>query len=111
MTANQPLPTSGGSTSRRAPEAQSREVLLRDAARLLDAAGVTRSASWLNRTVRTYMSARIQGLLFGDYLVARVELNVRQRRWLEERADLRYLLTYADPTGENAARNVDRGRF
>ena len=57
------------------------------------------------------MSARIQGLLFGDYLVARVELNVRQRRWLEERADLRYLLTYADPTGENAARNVDRGRF
>lgn len=86
------------------------ESLLRDANLLLTACGVTRSGSWLNRTIRDFMSAPLAGLPFGMFLMARVDLNAAQRRRLAERADLRYLLTYADPTGETAVRNVMRAR-
>lgn len=82
--------------------------LARDARLLLDACGVARGSNWISRTVRDYLDAPIAGIPFGMFLVARIELSAVQRRMLAERADLRYLLTYADPTGETAARNVDR---
>lgn len=82
--------------------------LARDARLLLDACGVERGANWISRTVRDYLDAPVAGIPFGMYLVARIELNAVQRRHLAERADLRYLLTYADPTGETAVRNIER---
>lgn len=93
---------------RRDEQSVTPETLLRDASRLLEACGIVRSGAWMNRTVRDYMSARVEGLPFGTFLAARVEMNAHQRRILAERADLRYLLTYADPTGETAVRNVMR---
>ena len=94
---------------RRDEESVTPETLLRDASRLLEACGVVRSGSWLNRTIRDYLSAPVVGMPFGVFLTARLELNALQRRRLAERADLRYLLSYADPTGETAIRHVMRG--
>lgn len=95
---------------RRNTSAETTEDLARDAGLLLDACGVVRSRAWVSRTVRDYRNSSIKGMPFGTFLLARVELNAVQRRMLAERADLRYLLTYQDPTGETAARNVDRER-
>ena len=87
-----------------------RESLIRDAHLLMDACGVVRSPSWISRTVRDYEASQFVGLPFGMFLAGRLELNERNRRMLAEHADLRYLMSYADPTGETAARNVDRER-
>jgi hypothetical protein len=84
--------------------------LIRDARLLLDAVGLTRGGNWISRVVRDYLSAPVQGLPFGMFLTAQVELNDIQRRHLAERADLRYLLTYSDPTGEAAIRRVMKER-
>jgi len=85
------------------------EDLTRDAGRLLDACGVTRSRAWVSRTVRDYCSTSVSGLPFGMYLTNRIELNAQQRQAILDRSDLRYLLEYADPTGETACRNVLNG--
>lgn len=84
--------------------------LQRDARLLLDACGVHRGGNWIARVVLDYLAAPIQGLPFGLFLTARLELSDEQRRRLAESADLRYLLSYADPTGETAIRNVMRER-
>lgn len=91
---------------RRIDERRTPEALLRVAATLLQAAGVERSPSWLSRTVRAYLASPVDTMPFGAYLVARVDLNEQQRRRLAERADLRYLLSYRDPTGETAVHNL-----
>ncbi len=84
------------------------ESLNRDAHRLLDACGIARSPKWIQRVVRDYCSASASGLPFGIYLANRVELNAQQRQAVLDRSDLRYLLEYADPTGETAVWNVRR---
>lgn len=104
------MPASASPSIRRNMSAEPTELLMRDAGLLLDACGVDRSRAWISRTVRVYLDAPVQGLPFGSFLAARIELNEYQRRALAERADLRYLLTYADPTGEAAIRNVMRGQ-
>jgi hypothetical protein len=86
--------------------AEHTDLLVRDAGKLLDVCGVTRSRQWVSRTVRAYLDAPIREMRFGAFLVARVELNNAQRRLLADREDLRYLLTYSDPTGETAMRRV-----
>lgn len=86
------------------------EQLLQDALMVLDAVGIHRSASWVSRTVRDFLAPRTVQIPFGLYLATRVEMNAAQRRRLAERADFRYLLTYADPTGEQASRHVARER-
>jgi hypothetical protein len=91
-------------------DGQPADALIRDAALVLDAVGVHRSVSWLSRTVRDFLAPRAAEVPFGLFLAARMEMNAAQRRRLAERADLRYLLTYADPTGEQASRRVARER-
>lgn len=83
------------------------ESLLRDAMGMLDRCGVSRSPKWVQRIVREYTAtaARV-GFPFGPYLLNRVQLNAEQRRAILAKSDLRYLLEYADPTGEQAVRNV-----
>lgn len=95
--------------TRRNTNADTVETLTRDAGALMAATGVERSRAWTSRTVRDYLSARGDAMPFGVFLAARLELNTVQRRRLAERADLRYLLTYADPTGETATRNLMGG--
>lgn len=90
-------------------QSKSRDSLIKDAHILLGACGVVRSPAWVARTVRNYLASPITEMPFGIFLFARVELNAVQRRKVAERADLRYLLTYADPTGETAVRNLMRG--
>lgn len=96
-----PTPASGGTTSAATPE-----ILLRDATRLMASCGILRAPSWIRRIVRDYLRSPIRGLLFGDYLAARLQLNAQQRRELEAQSELRYVLDYADPTGETAIRHV-----
>ena len=87
------------------------EMLIREAQQILYAAGVHRSASWVARTVRQYVShVSGKGFPFGVYLVNRVQLNAEQRLAIRSRPDLAYVLDYADPTGETAVRNVMKGR-
>jgi hypothetical protein len=95
------------SNIRRNTSAEPADHLARDAGLLLDATGIVRSRAWISRAVRAYLDAPLR-VPFGLYLVTRIELNDFQRKALAERADLRYLLTYADPTGEAAIRNVTR---
>ncbi|HEY4267242.1 MAG TPA: hypothetical protein VGM94_03525 [Galbitalea sp.] len=101
-------PASGGTTKRRDSDPVTPESLLREGALFLEAAGVHRSVSWLRRTVRKFSASAVGGMPFGMFLAAQLELNSRQTGFLAERADLRYLLSYADPTGETAVRNVMR---
>ena len=91
---------------RRNTNADTAETLTRDAGALMAASGVERSRGWISRTVRAYLDAPVEGMPFGIFLAARLQLNRAQMRLLAERADLRYLLTDADPTGETATRNV-----
>ena len=91
---------------RRTTCAEHTDLLVREAGRLLDTCGVIRSRQWITRTVHAYLNALTQEKPFGLYLAARVELNNVQRRLLAEREDLRYLLTYSDPTGETAMRRA-----
>lgn len=104
-------------TATHAPSIQRNDVaedtqskLVADARLLLEACGVKRGGNWISRTVRDFLSAPLQGLPFGLFLAVRLELSVHQRLELAERADLRYLLTYSDPTGETVVRKVMRER-
>jgi hypothetical protein len=85
--------TTGGSTSA--------EELIRAARIILDNCGVSMSQSKLSRLVRTYL-VRVDsnGFTFVDFLANTVQLDASTRR---------RIISYADPTGEAAVRNVMRG--
>lgn len=95
-------PTSEHAAEVRAPK------LMRDAMSLLAACGITRSPAWVSRTVRNWH--RQHALPFGQYLLEAVQANDAQRRAVAEDSSLVYCLTYWDPTGEAAMRNVLRER-
>jgi hypothetical protein len=82
------------------------ESLIRDAHLLMQACGIHRSPSWAARTVRTFVQSSVHGLPFGDYLAARLQLNAQQRADLLARSEFARVISYADPTGETAVRNV-----
>lgn len=85
------------------------ESLIRDAHQVLAACGVARSPSWVSRTVHRYMRvAEHKGFPFGPYLLNQVQLNLEQRLCLMHDPELASFLSYADPTGEMAVRNVER---
>jgi len=107
------VPSPQGATSiRRGHQSQERreDNLLSAATYFLRAAGVEKSKSWVSRTVEAYRAMPVEGIPLGVFLAARVEMNAQQRRRIAERADLRYLLSYSDPTGETAVRNIMRER-
>lgn len=80
---------------------QERDRLVRDADRLLGHAGVEVSVSRLRRLARTYQ-ARVadKGIAFPDFLVNSVRMDAEAQR---------RVISYRDPTGETAVRNVMRG--
>lgn len=83
--------------------------LLRDTRALLEACGCSRGGNWISRTVRDYLAAPIR-VPFGMFVTAALQLSEQQRQRLAARDDLRYLMSYSDPTGETAIRNVMRER-
>lgn len=92
-----------------APEGEAPTI--RDGIRaVLAHAGLTRSNSWVHRVSRDYARVAVPGTPVGMFVATRIALSRDEARHVAGRPDLRYLLTYADPTGETAARNVDRER-
>ena len=77
---------------------------------MLADAGLTRTDSWVQRVSRDYARIAVPGTPVGLFVATRLALTTQERRALAERADVRYLLSYADPTGEEAMRNVMRER-
>lgn len=95
-----------------APEGEaSKTKSLRDRIReFLSFAGMVRTDSWVHRVSRDYARLAVQGTPVDLFVATRIALSESERRRLVERADLRYLLDYMDPTGERAVRNVMRER-
>lgn len=92
----------------RGRSAPSVETLLRETQTQLDRAGIRMSPSKVNRLCRDYVNIVAgKGVSFGAFLANAVVLDASQRRAFDA---VYYRLTYTDPTGETAARNVDRER-
>lgn len=86
---------------------QTVETLVREAGRVLASRGVSVSRSKVSSLVRAYLhKAQPGGHSFADYIAANVPMHAAQRQRVAE--DLRRVISYADPTGETAASNVDR---
>ena len=85
------------------------EVLIRDANRILEYCGVTLSPSKVSRLARDY-KRRVEpnGFSFARFLLNAVEMTAAQRAEAERHPDVIRVIAYADPTGEAAARNVDK---
>lgn len=84
------------------------EDLLRETRGVLAASSVRMSPSKVSRLCRDYVNLVAgKGVPFGAYLANAVVLDTDQRRTFDA---LYYRLSHADPTGEAAARNVDRER-
>lgn len=84
------------------------EALLRETHALVANLSVRMSPSNITRLVRDYTNLVAgKGVPFGTYLANAVALHADQRHAFDA---LYYRLSHADPTGEAAARNVDRER-
>lgn len=90
---------------------KSAEDLIRDARIILTNCGVNVGPSKLSRLVRTYQT-RVErnGFLFFDFLVNAVQVDDVRRRQALAAPDVQRVISYADPTGETAVRNVARER-
>ena len=84
------------------------EALLRHTHAVIANTSVRMSPSKVTRLCRDYVNLVAgKGVPFGAYLANAVVLDAAERRTFDE---LYYRLSHADPTGESAARNVDRER-
>lgn len=94
------------------PNACSPEVAapsLRDQIRaFLAQAELHRTESWVQRVSRDFARKAPKGTPLQVFIATRIALTVEERRHVSGREDLRYLLSYSDPTGETAVRNVMR---
>ncbi len=69
--------------------------------------GVTMSPSKVSRLVRTFkQKVEGNGFPFADYIANNVEMHAERRRAMA--SELRKVISYSDPTGETAIRNVLR---
>ncbi len=86
----------------------SAEQLIRATTTALTNCQIPISHSKISRIVRTYLhKVHDKGVPYLNFLLVNVQISAEQRCRIED--DL-YRLTYADPTGETAARHVDRER-
>ncbi len=98
-------PTVVTTTHQRRRNAVIPEDMIQGTCDVLATLGVDRSRSWIMRTIRAWQRASIP-VPFGDALVVRLQLNAQQCADVYARSECRYVLEYADPTGEAAVRNV-----
>ena len=83
------------------------ETLIRQTSAVLERIGVSMAPSKVIRLCRDYANiVAPKNIAFVDYLANSVALDDQKRRAFDEEF---YRLTYADPTGESAVRNVLRG--
>jgi len=88
---------------------QSVEQLTRETGDALARFGVNWSRSKVSRVVRTYLhQVAPNGFPFDRYVLNKVTVHVQRQAELAD--ELRKVVSYADPTGETAAGNVDRSR-
>lgn len=101
-----PAATAAPQTSgeRRAP---STEGLTRIAHSVLDHFGYEMTRSHISRLVRRYQ-ATVVGWSFFDYFANAIALDSEQRRRALLNPEIARAISYADPTGETAVRNVMR---
>jgi hypothetical protein len=85
------------------------EELIRDTQTVLANCGISMSPSKVSRLVRAYKH-RVErnGFSFAAYIVNNIAIHTAQRQAIIDA--LVKVISYADPTGETAASNVDRGR-
>ncbi len=95
------VPASGGSTST--------ETRVNAAHLILDNAGVRMSPSKVSKIVRDYeRNVAANGFDFFHFLANAVQLSAEQQRAALSNPDVAKAISYADPTGETAVRNVLR---
>lgn len=90
-------------------ESASVERLVRDAHVILGNCGVSMAPSKVSKLVRTYKH-RVEhnGFAFFTFLANAIQLDQQSRREALLNPEIVRVITYADITGETAARNVDR---
>jgi hypothetical protein len=104
--------SASGETRAPRPEGQTTaEDLARIAHAVLDNCGLDMSRSKVSRLIRTFQ-ARVagNGWSFFDFLANSIQLDAEHRRQLLHTPDVARVISYADPTGETAVRNVLRHR-
>lgn len=95
-------PASGSDTSA--------EARIRAVHAVLDCSGYTMSPSKVTRLVRDFNSRVARnGFEFFDYVVNVIRLDDYNRRKALTHPDVARVVSYSDPTGETAVRNVLRG--
>ncbi|SNC71561.1 hypothetical protein SAMN05445756_1538 [Kytococcus aerolatus] len=103
LTQNTPGKHETGDQGRSVPGVES---LIREAAALLQNAGMPVRPAKLHKLCRTYVNRVAgRGPSFGDFLANSIAMQAHEARRFDA---LYYRLTYADPTGETAARRADR---
>ena len=86
------------------------ETLAREAYSVLASCGIAASRSKVSRIVRDYMrNVAGNGHPFGAYLLNTLQLTAQRRAALTNHPDWARVISYADPTGEQAVNNVRRG--
>jgi len=83
------------------------EALIREANELLTWWGIDMSHNRVVKHVRRY-AREVVGFSFFDYFANAVQADEQTRRTAVANSELAKVITYADPTGERASRNVDR---
>ena len=108
MTAPSALAATLTSGETRAPTT---EQLTRIAHSVLDHFGYEMTRSHISRLVRRFqVSVAGSGWSFFDYTANAIRLDAHQRREALLDPDVARAISYADPTGETAVRNVMRAR-
>ncbi len=78
---------------------------------ILDNCGITFSNSRIYRLVIDFKAKypMASGLLFFQWLASKVQMSQEQQRNALRNPDITRAISYADPTGETAVKNVMRG--
>jgi len=108
VTASAVTRTSGGSTC---AEAKSQtEQLVRHAHVILSACGRVMAANRVRRIVRRYLdTVERNGWVFWDYFANAMLLSATERAQFVADPAVARVISYLDPTGEDAVNNVMRG--
>ncbi|VBA62113.1 hypothetical protein [Mycobacterium attenuatum] len=78
---------------------------------VLDNCGIKMSPSKVSRLVRDYQhQVAMNGFSFFDFFVNSVQLSEQQKRTAMLNPDIARAISYSDPTGETAIRNVLRNQ-
>lgn len=87
-----------------------RDKLISDAHLILANVGIEMGARKVNRLVQTFQ-ARVEGngFAFFDFLANSVQLDAATRRRALADPEVARVISYSDPTGETAVRNVLAG--